>query len=78
MATPTERRLAMAENLNSDIPDLVEAAKRYYATEKASPFRKAGLARPTAAPDGWPRSETQGANGLNPHLARLKPASSRF
>jgi hypothetical protein len=33
MATPAERRLAMAENLNSGIPDLVEAAKRYYATE---------------------------------------------
>ncbi|MGB5234978.1 MAG: fatty acid desaturase, partial [Candidatus Macondimonas sp.] len=33
MATPAERRLAMAENLESGIPDLVEAAKRYYATE---------------------------------------------
>jgi len=33
MATPAERRLAMAENLESGIPDLVEAASRYYATE---------------------------------------------
>jgi len=33
MATPAERRLAMAENLESGIPDLVEAARRYYAAE---------------------------------------------
>ncbi|MDY6956955.1 MAG: alkane 1-monooxygenase [Pseudomonadota bacterium] len=31
MATPEERRLAMTENLQSGIPDLVEAAKRYFA-----------------------------------------------
>ena len=36
MATPAERRLAMAENLESGIPDLVEAARRYYATEGKS------------------------------------------
>jgi hypothetical protein len=36
MATPAERRLAMAENLESGIPDLVEAARRYYAAEGKS------------------------------------------
>lgn len=36
MATPAERRLAMQENLDSGIPDLVEAAKRYYASEGRS------------------------------------------
>ncbi len=40
MATPAERRLAMAENLESGIPDLVEAARRYYADRRHSPAGK--------------------------------------
>ena len=44
MATPAERRLAMAENLESGIPDLVEAARRYYATEgTALPERQSSM-----------------------------------
>jgi alkane 1-monooxygenase len=44
MATPAERELAMAENLESGIPDLVEAAKRYYATEgKALPESQSSM-----------------------------------
>ena len=50
MATPEERRLAMKENLESGIPDLVEAAKRYYASEgKTLPEN------PIAASAGRPR-----------------------
>ncbi len=37
MATPEERELAMQQNLNSGIPDLVAAAQRYYAERGQQP-----------------------------------------
>lgn len=39
MATPEERELAMQQNLNSGIPDLVAAARQYYAERGEQPER---------------------------------------